>query len=319
MGQIPQIGVLMKKYVRIMRIDHWIKNLFVLPGVAFAFLLCDSELNSAFIISLILGLISTCIIASANYVINEWLDAEFDKYHPTKKHRAVVEETVNGKIVYILYAVLTIVGLAIGYLCSFYVFLMELWLWVMGILYNVKPFRTKDIAIVDVLSESVNNAIRLLIGWFVVTGAYMPPVSIVIGYWMGGAFLMDVKRFSEYRMIDDKTTASLYRKSFKFYDEKLLLCAAFFYGIMSSLFVGVFLIKYRVEFILITPVITWLFSYYLYISFNKDSAVQAPEKLYREKKLLVYVAILAIVFVILLKVDIEPLHGLLSSDLIRIK
>lgn len=309
----------MKKYIRIMRIDHWIKNLFVLPGVAFAFLLCDSEINNRFIISLILGLISTCIIASANYVINEWLDAEFDKYHPIKKHRAVVEESVNGKVVYALYAVLTVIGLGVAYLCSFQVFLMELWLWVMGIIYNVKPLRTKDIAIVDVLSESVNNAIRLLIGWFVVTNAYMPPVSIVIGYWMGGAFLMDVKRFSEYRMIDDKTTASLYRKSFKFYDEKLLLCAAFFYGIMSSLFVGVFLIKYRVEFILLTPVITWLFSYYLYISFNKDSAAQAPEKLYREKKLLAYVAILIIVFVVLLKVDIEPLHGLLSSELIKIK
>ena len=28
----------------------------------------------------------TCMIASANYVINEWLDARFDKYHPTKKN-----------------------------------------------------------------------------------------------------------------------------------------------------------------------------------------------------------------------------------------
>jgi len=265
----------MKKYIRIMRIDHWIKNLFVLPGVAFAFLLGSRNVDSNLIFTFIKGFISTCFIASANYVINEWLDAEFDKYHPIKKHRAVVEETVNGKIVYILYAVLTVIGLGMSYWCSFYVFLMELWLWVMGILYNVKPIRTKDIAIVDVLSESINNAIRLLIGWFIVTNEFMPPISIVIGYWMGGAFLMDVKRFSEYRMIDDKETASLYRKSFKHYDEKLLLCAALFYGIMSSLFVGIFLIKYRVEFIILTPVLTGLFSYYLYISFRKDSAAQS--------------------------------------------
>lgn len=310
----------MKKYIRIMRIDHWIKNLFVLPGVAFAFLLGSRNVDASLILTFIKGFISTCLIASANYVINEWLDAEFDKYHPVKKHRAVVEESVDGKIVYILYAILTVVGLGIGYWCSFYVFLMELWLWVMGILYNVKPIRTKDIAIVDVLSESINNAIRLLIGWFIVTNEFMPPVSIVIGYWMGGAFLMDVKRFSEYRMIDDKETASLYRKSFKHYDEKLLLCAALFYGIMSSLFVGIFLIKYRVEFIILSPVLTGLFSYYLYISFNKDSAAQAPEKLYREKGLMIYVAILIIIFALLLKIDIEPLHKLfLNTDLVRIQ
>ncbi len=42
----------------------------------------------------------------------------------------------------------------------------------MGVLYNVKPFRTKDIAYLDVLSESINNAIRLLLGWFFVTADY---------------------------------------------------------------------------------------------------------------------------------------------------
>ena len=130
---------------------------------------------------------------------------------------------------------------------------------------------------------------------------------------------MDVKRFSEYRMIDDKETASLYRKSFKYYSEKLLLCAAFFYGIMSSLFVGIFLIKYRVEFILLTPILTGLFCYYLFISFKDNSAAQAPEKLYREKGLVVYTVILIVVFLLLLKIDISPLHMLLSDELVRIR
>jgi 4-hydroxybenzoate polyprenyltransferase len=305
----------MKKYIRIMRIDHWVKQLFILPGVAFAVLLTGG-LGENFYYRLIVGFLSTCCIASANYVINEWLDAEFDKYHPVKKHRSVVENDVKGSVVYTLYGVLTIAGFVLSFLVSKDVFLVELWLWVMGILYNVKPIRTKDIPVVDVLSESVNNAIRLLIGWFIVTDLFLPPVSIVIGYWFGGAFLMDVKRFSEYRMIADKSTASLYRKSFKFYDERLLLCAACFYAMISSFFTGIFLIKYRVEFVLLLPVMVGLFCYYLFISFKEDSAAQAPEKLYREKGLMIFVVVFCILFFLLLQVDIPVLHNLLSDELL---
>ena len=36
----------------------------------------------------------------------------------------------------------------------------------MGCLYNIPPIRTKDHAYVDVLSESINNPIRFLVGWY---------------------------------------------------------------------------------------------------------------------------------------------------------
>ena len=86
-------------------------------------------------------------------------------------------------------------------------------------------------------------------------------------------------------MIADKTTASLYRKSFAYYDERILLGAAFFYAMASSFFVGIFLIKYRIEFIVLMPFLMGLFCYYLMISYKKDSAAQAPEKLYRGRGL----------------------------------
>ena len=308
----------MKKYIKIMRIDHWVKQLFILPGVAFAILLVG-QVTEDFPLRLFCGFMATCFIASANYVINEWLDAEFDRFHPIKKHRSVVENDVKKSIVYIMYGVLTAAGLLAAVLTgSMPLVWSELWLWVMGILYNVKPFRTKDIPVMDVLSESVNNAIRLLIGWFIVTDVFLPPVSIIVGYWFGGAFLMDVKRFSEYRMIHDKNLASSYRKSFGFYDERILLCMACFYAMISSFFTGIFLVKYRVEFVLLMPVLIMLFCYYLYMSFKEDSAAQAPEKLYREKKLMVIVAILCVTFWVLLKVDIPFLHGLLSDKLLTL-
>ena len=105
-----------KTYIRIMRLDHWIKQLFILPGAAFALFVLPSRSFRESLGRLALGFLSTCFIASANYVINEWLDREFDRYHPVKKHRSIVEDGADPKIVYLLYAALTAAGFLLGWL-----------------------------------------------------------------------------------------------------------------------------------------------------------------------------------------------------------
>lgn len=296
----------MKKYIKIMRIDHWIKQLFVLPGFVSALFLGHYAFNFNLFINLLIGLFATSLIASANYVINEYLDAEFDKFHPTKSKRPLVEESVKGSVIWILWFVLSVVGLSIGFfVIGKKFFFMELWLLVMGILYNVKPIRTKDISYLDVLSESINNSIRFMLGWFIVPVNIILPISIFLGYWMAGAFLMAIKRYAEYRMINNKKKASLYRKSFKYYNEKTLLVSAFFYAMCAIFFVGIFLIKYKIELILAIPFIVGLFCYYFYISFANDSAVQKPEKLYKEKGLMIYCIFLVVLFIVLINIRIE--------------
>ncbi len=308
----------MKKYIRIMRPDHWIKQFFIVPGFIFAYLIAKPELSINTVLFFIMGFVATCLIASANYVINEWLDAEFDKFHPTKKHRSVVTEDVKGSVVWVLWAVLSVLGLALGYFVSLPFFFMELWLWVMGILYNVKPMRTKDIPVLDVLSESVNNAIRFLMGWFIFAPGVIPPCSIVLGYWMAGAFLMAVKRYAEYRMIGDPALAGKYRKSFEFYSERSLLICSLFYAMCSVFFIGIFLIKYRVELIIFIPFLMGLYCYYLYLAFKPDSAVQKPEKLYKEKLLMLYCVFLIVLFVVLMLVDIPFMDMFVDNQLISI-
>ena len=308
----------MKKYIKIARPDHWVKNAFIFPGIVIAFLLTDSSFTKDLVLKLILGFFATCFIASANYVINEWLDAEFDKYHPTKKYRPVVSENMKFSLVMLEYAIF----IALGVLCSlpinkFFLY-MEIWLLIMGVLYNVKPVRTKDIPYLDVLSESINNMIRLLLGWFIITSEYQPPSSILIGYWFAGAFLMATKRFAEHRMIGDPAQAGLYRKSFKYYSENSLLISAFFYAMCATFFIGIFMIKYRIEYLVAMPFVFGLFCFYLWISFKPDSAVQKPEKLYREKKLLIYIVTLVVILLLLTFVDISVLNYWVDIRLIGV-
>lgn len=309
----------MRKYLALIRYDHWIKQLFVLPGILVALVIVPIlPAAGKLCINAVIGLLSTSLIASSNYVLNEWLDAKTDRYHPVKKERISVTEKLNSKIVFALYFALFIMGMALSIFLPFYFSLTMLLLWLMGIIYNVKPLRTKDIPYIDVYTESMNNALRFLAGWFVVTDAFYPPVSIVFGYWFAGAFLMATKRFSEYRMFEDSQTAVLYRKSFKTYNEERLLILSFFNGMLSVLFVGIFLIKYRIELIFFMPFYMGLFCYYTHIAYKEDSAAQRPEKLYKDKILLLYILLLAAVFTVAMLVDIPMLEQFLSNVLIPI-
>lgn len=294
----------MKNYIKIARPDHWVKNAFIFPGIVIAILLTDFTFTADVVVKFIVGFMATCFIASANYCINEWLDAEFDKYHPTKKYRPVVSENMKFSLVMVEYVILIILGVALSIIVGKLFLYTELVLLFMGIVYNVKPVRSKDIPYFDVISESVNNMLRLLLGWFIITQDFQPPISILIGYWFAGAFLMATKRFAEYRMIGDPSIAGLYRKSFIHYTETSLLVSSFFYAMCATFFIGVFMIKYRIEYILAMPFVFGLFCFYLAIAFKPDSAVQKPEKLYREKKLLAYIAVLIIILVLLTFIDI---------------
>ena len=312
---------LLRGYIKIARPDHWIKNLFIVPGFFVAWILVpEKSAMSSYLLPLLLAFIATSLVASANYVINEWLDAEFDKFHPVKKYRPVVVSNLKFSVVMAEYVVLTAAGLALAWKVNAMFFWMALWLWVMGVLYNVEPIRTKDLPFIDVLSESVNNMIRLLMGWFVVAYQFIPPCSIILGYWMAGAFLMGMKRFAEYRMIDNPETAGLYRKSFKHYSVLSLLVSSLCYGMLSTFFIGIFLVQHRPEFLICIPFLIMLFGKYVAISFRADSAAQKPEKLYREKGLMILVAVFTISVIVAFCVDMPwlriftverlvPVHG----------
>jgi hypothetical protein len=59
-----------RDYIRIARPDHWIKNVFMLPGVAVA-LVVAPNIGGSIARSAALALFTVCLVASANYTIND--------------------------------------------------------------------------------------------------------------------------------------------------------------------------------------------------------------------------------------------------------
>lgn len=302
----------LRGHLSIARVDHWFKNVFVLPGIVIA-LGTDPGIDRAGLgWRILLGLLSVCLIASSNYTLNELIDAPYDRHHPTKHTRPVPSGQVSVPLGYAQWLVLMVAGLAVGLTISVPFTLTVLSLWVMGCVYNIPPVRSKDLPYLDVLSEAINNPIRMLAGWYIVTSVTVAPASLLLSYWMIGCYFMALKRFAEYRNIADATRAAAYRKSFKYFTSERLLVSVMFYGTAAMLFFGAFCMRYRLELILAFPAIALVMAVYLHVALKDNSAAQNPEKLYREPALMGSVVLAAFMFMVLLNIDLPIMHDIFT-------
>ncbi|MCH9647237.1 MAG: UbiA prenyltransferase family protein [Deltaproteobacteria bacterium] len=299
-------------HLAILRLDHWVKNVFVLPGIVVALTLAPQAAGNQLWLAIAVGLLATCLVASSNYTLNEVLDAPFDRLHPTKRHRPVPSGQVHIPLAYLQWIVFGAAGIALGASVSPGLAWTLGALWLMGVVYNVRPIRTKEVAYLDALSEAVNNPLRMLAGWYIATPLGAPPGSLLLSYWMVGAYFMAIKRYAELRQLGSTAQTTGYRRSFGVYTLDKLLISVMFYSSAAMLFLGAFIMRYRLELILSFPFVALVMALYLSVAFKNNSAAQAPERLYKEPHLMFAILGCAAVILLLLYFDIPWVHRLLE-------
>ncbi|MGI9146797.1 MAG: UbiA prenyltransferase family protein [Chloroflexota bacterium] len=299
-------------HIQIARIDHWFKNVFVLPGIIAAIGSDPAHVPARLWINVLVGLFATCFVASSNYVINEVLDARTDRFHPIKHTRPVPSGKVSVPLAYVQWIVLMLMGVGLGLVVSIPFSVTLFVLWCMGCIYNIPPIRTKDLPYIDVLSESINNPLRMLAGWFIASTASIAPASLLLSYWMVGCFFMATKRYAEYREIGDPARAAAYRKSLGHYSLDRLMVCIMFYASTAMLFLGAFIMRYRLELILAFPLVALVMAIYLSLSFKDNSPAQNPEGLYREPWLMVAVVACTVLMGVLLLVNIPIMQTMFA-------
>ncbi len=294
-------------YLKILRIDHWFKNILVIFGIIIAYNFSDIfYLNLSSFVNICIGLVSTCLIASSNYIINEYLDRSYDKFHPEKNRRPGAKNSLKRNIVLFLYSIFLIIGLYLANKINYYFLLTQIFFLISGFTYNVKPFRFKDILILDIISESINSPIRLLLGWFLVFETSLPPISVVLSFWTFGAFLMTVKRLAELnRLREKKVNVGKYRKSLARYSNSLLITLSIFFSNMSSFFIAIFLIKHRIELLLSIPFLVLFFVFHLEAGLKSSRLSMETEKIFKNPKLNIVMVLLIVITLISLFIEID--------------
>jgi len=299
------------EYLKVARIDHWLKNIFIVFGHAVAFVLVlDLELSQDFIKNALLSLVPACLLASSYYIMNEILDAPYDALHPTKKHRGIPAGLVSVPILWVIMLLLLALSLYLAWVLFpnkryFYSLLI---LFGCAIAYNVKPLRLKDVAFLDVITESINNPLRLFLGWFAVLPheKALPPLSIILSWWFFGALLMTGKRYSEYKLLseldDQGDISGLYRKSFKNYNQRRLVMAMITYSCLFCFCTGIAMAVYPAlnNLVLVFPMIVVAIIAYFRHAMKEDSAKLEPEQLLKSPALIVAIALTGLAAIFLL-------------------
>jgi decaprenyl-phosphate phosphoribosyltransferase len=298
----------MNPYLKAMRLGRWPRSLAIFSGVG-AFYFLHREIISStsalwFLKQSMFAFLLTWAISTANYIINEIADAPFDIHHPTKRQRPLVKGEIK-KIPLLAYGIiLSFISLFLAYLFfSFPFFLSLLVLLIAGFLYNLKPIRTKDIPFLDSISESANNPIRFLIGWFAFSSSHVfPPLSLLFAWWVFGNFLMIAKRLSEFRLLRDN--AEKYRYSLSKYSTKSLI-----FGVALStifFFIGYFLFafSYKLQsFIYFSPFVFFYFFLIFWKTLKEREAMEEPERLFMHSKFAIYTLFLCLLFLLTFFID----------------
>lgn len=275
-------------YFKFLRVDHWFKNLFLIFGViAGVWYSGIFAVNADIILNSTIAFFLASFISSANYIINQITDAKFDANHEEKKHRPLPSGKIRIRTALVLMVVMLILGFGIAYEFFSLWFQITLFaLFVAGIFYNIPPIRLKDKPLVDVLSESLNNPIRFLLGWFIVIPTLFPPVLVLILAWSAGAILMTAKRYDELLFFGKKLVP--YRATFSWYTLARLKFMLFLYSFITFVCLLLITLNYHSNLVFSLPFVGLFMLWILNKIISGEAKARSVEDFVLTKQFLVF-------------------------------
>lgn len=292
-----------RDYIQILRPGHWFKNVVVFFGAIGAIVFF--KISAPFHITIfktILATLLACLISSVNYTINDITDEKGDAKHPIKKDRLVPSKQVSKKLLFINALFLFSFSIILAFVTfGREVVFMLLSLFAAGIFYNIKPFRLKDLPVLDVVAESINNPIRILIGWFAIaTSAPIPPLPFLLLFWTAGAALMSAKRYAELMFFihnHKKSQLVSYRNSFKTYTPRGVFFMVLTYLTLTMFFFIQFAQQFKQSLLMATLPIAIFFVWFVKILKEDDNFFREPERIFAKKP---YFSLSAMIILLLL-------------------
>lgn len=100
--------------LKTMRPKQWAKNIFLFVGLVFDRKLTDFEAIS----HTIAGVILFSLIASVVYIINDIVDLEADRQHPTKRMRPIASGKLPSRVAWLSAALIVLIAFPLAFLLS---------------------------------------------------------------------------------------------------------------------------------------------------------------------------------------------------------
>lgn len=153
----PKLGAVLG----LMRPKQWTKNLLLFAALLFAERLFDRAAFTA----ACLGFVAFCLASSSVYVVNDLVDAERDRQHPTKRNRPIASGQVSKPLAAGLAAALTAIALGLAFAIN------PAFGWITLVYTCFSHFYTfagKNVVVLDVLLVAIGFVLRAVAGAFAI-------------------------------------------------------------------------------------------------------------------------------------------------------
>lgn len=210
----------MKNYLKLARVKHYIKNVFILLPIFFGQKLFDLSL----ILKAVFGFFAFSLVSSVIYVINDINDAENDAKHPTKRLRPIASGKISKRNA-LFFAVFLAILCCI---CTFFsckdnlvsISFIALY-FVINVLYSIK---LKNYPIVDVTILASGFLLRLLFGASIENievSSWLYLTVLTLSFYLGLG-----KRRNELSRQSDSTRKVLKYYNYEFLDKTMYMFMA---------------------------------------------------------------------------------------------
>jgi len=171
----------MKKYVKLLRVEQWVKNLFVFVPLFFSGNIRNLDLLTKSIFAFIIF----SLAASVVYILNDYNDIEADRKHPEKRRRPLASGAISKSKAIGIFIGLIIADIALVFVAQSY-FHESLWkfatiigfYFVMNLAYT---FKLKHVPIIDISIIAVGFVLRVLAGGYI-TGISISQWAILLTF-----------------------------------------------------------------------------------------------------------------------------------------
>lgn len=214
----------MKKYLKLIRVEQWVKNFFVFLPLFFS----GNITNLDLFYKSIFAFVVFSLTASSIYIINDYMDVESDKKHPDKRHRPLASGAISKSTAKVVFALLVTLVIAIIGLGSqlfnhdyskFSVIIVSYF--VMNLLYTIK---LKHVAIIDVSIIATGFVLRVLAGGYA-TGLPISQWAILLTFVLAMVLAVGKRRGELINaQISGKTRKALDGYNVQFADIALCIC-----------------------------------------------------------------------------------------------
>lgn len=197
--------------VKAVRPRQWVKNVLVLAAPMAA----GSVTQVDVLLPVALAFVVFCMAASGIYLVNDALDVEADRAHPTKRFRPIAAGILPVRLAYIMAVILLVASIGLSFLANWQLAV------VMAVYIGIQLaycFGLKHQAVLDICIVSSGFLIRAIAGGVAAEIPLSQWFLLIMAF--GSLFMAAGKRYAELRLAT--RTGAKIRKSLEYYTETYL-------------------------------------------------------------------------------------------------